>query len=369
MPGKLPPVLRVLLLYPLSVLYGIGVSLRNRLFDFKILKSRTFSISIICVGNITVGGTGKTPHVEYIIDFLKDEFSIATLSRGYKRKTRDFRIVTAKSKTEEVGDEPLQIKKKYNDITVAVDRNRVHGIEQLIEKVKDLNLVLLDDGFQHRYVKPGLSILLVDYNRMITHDHLLPYGRLREKKSAKRRANIIIVTKCPGGMKPIEQRLLHKELSPFPYQNLFYTTLRYDDPAPVFGAGNKKISARNLLKEKKPAIALCGIANPEPFINHIKSLSNPVIQKILPDHYSYTNKDIQGLKRLLETTDPEALIFTTEKDAMHLRELENMPTAIKKRMYYIPVKIDFLNQDTEKFKKILYKYVRQNKRSGFIHPS
>ena len=191
-------------LLPLSWIYGIGVKLRNTLFSIGILKTRSFDVPVIAVGNITVGGSGKTPHVEYLTRLLKNTFRTAVLSRGYKRKSSGFVQATAETTMPEIGDEPFQMKQKYPDVIVAVDKNRCHGIDTLVENDKDIDVILLDDAFQHRYVKPGINILLVDYHRLIIYDKLLPAGRLREPLSGKNRADIVIVTKCPKGMKPME---------------------------------------------------------------------------------------------------------------------------------------------------------------------
>ena len=203
---------------PLSWLYGIGVKLRNWCFEAGILKSRSFDVPVISVGNITVGGTGKTPHVEYLIELLQQKFHVAVLSRGYKRKSKGFIKADANSSVHDIGDEPFQMKQKYPGITVAVDKDRCHGIDLLTSNDKHLDAILLDDAFQHRYVKPGINILLVDYHRLIIYDKLLPAGRLREPLSGKNRADIVIVTKCPKDLKPMEYRVITKAMDLYPYQ-------------------------------------------------------------------------------------------------------------------------------------------------------
>jgi tetraacyldisaccharide 4'-kinase len=185
------------LLLPLSLLYGLVVLIRNLLFDFRIMRSTRFKLPVISVGNITVGGTGKTPHVEYLVQLLKNDFKLAVLSRGYKRKTKGFILASKKTGVADIGDEPLQIKLKFPDVNIAVEHNRVKGVRTLIERIPKLNLVILDDAYQHRYIRPGLSILLVDYNRPIFHDMLLPAGNLRESWHNAKRADIIIITKSP----------------------------------------------------------------------------------------------------------------------------------------------------------------------------
>ena len=217
-------------LLPLSWIYGLGVRIRNSLFEIGLLKSHSFDVPVISVGNITVGGTGKTPHVEYLIRLLKHRAKVAVLSRGYKRRTTGFIIADRESPTRTIGDEPMQMARKFPEVTVAVDRKRVNGIRKLTDgsTVKDIDVVLLDDAFQHRYVKPGINILLVDYHRLIIYDKLLPAGRLREPLSGKNRADIVIITKCPKNLKPMEFRVITKAMALYPYQHLYFTTLVYD---------------------------------------------------------------------------------------------------------------------------------------------
>lgn len=226
-----------IILWPLSVLYGIGVSIRNRLFNLGILKTQEFDIPIICVGNITVGGTGKTPHTESLINELKNDYRVACLSRGYKRKTSGFVLATANSTANDIGDEPMQIKAKFPEITVAVDANRVRGIKKLMQLPEKPEVIILDDGFQHRYVKADINIMLIDYNRPIYEDHLLPLGRLRESIHAKDRANYIIVTKCPQNISPIEKRIILKHLNLKAYQQLLFSSMKYGETALWTGTG------------------------------------------------------------------------------------------------------------------------------------
>ena len=221
-------------LYPLSLLYGLITSIRNFLYDSGILPSVEFPFPVICVGNITVGGTGKTPHTEYIVGLLRENFKVATLSRGYKRKTRDFRIASASSLVQEIGDEPMQIFRNFPDVVVTVDRNRVHGVNMILEEYPETEVIILDDGFQHRRITPGFSILLSDYERLIIRDHMLPYGNLRENKGNMRRADIILITKSPENISPIQRRLIVKEIDKSPYQNLYFTTFRYKPPVAVY---------------------------------------------------------------------------------------------------------------------------------------
>ncbi len=356
---------RFILFYPLSIIYGFVTSVRNGLYDLKILKSQEFKIPVISIGNIRVGGTGKTPHVEYLVNLLKNDTQIATLSRGYKRKTNDFRIVDKKSTVVEAGDEPVQLKRKFPEITVAVDNKRVHGINTLISQNKNLNGVILDDAFQHRKVKAGFSILLTDYYNLFTRDHLLPYGRLREKKHEKRRANIIIVTKCPGNLNPMERRLVRKEIKPYPYQDMFYTTIHYGEPKAVFGTNNSW-SNRKLLTDKPRVVLVCGIAHPELLVSYTKKFASSVESFIFPDHHNFKPADIEKITDKFKTFSKPSLVLTTEKDATRLREMNNISNEVKSNLYYIPIEVGFLENKKEEFDKLIFDYVKKNKRSGFI---
>lgn len=356
------------LLYPLALLYGLVVWIRNMLFDYQVLKSREFPIPVISVGNITVAGTGKTPHIEYLIRLLKNENSVATLSRGYKRKTRHFMISGIDPAVEEIGDEPVQIKNKFPDIHVAVDRRRVNGIEQLMQRIPELDVILLDDAFQHRYVNPGLSILLIDFNRPLSEDRLLPAGRLREQAYERRRANIILVTKCPDRLKPIERRLIVKDLKLYPFQHLFFTKLVYGDPIPVFSGPGIPFDLAGARAAKPSILMLTGIANPRLFKKHLRGISTRITEMTFPDHHAFNEKDLQRIVTGFgELESGGRYIFTTEKDAMRLRDCIDLPESLKERMYYVPVGIAFINDDTDNFNSLINSYVRSNKRDSILH--
>jgi tetraacyldisaccharide 4'-kinase len=366
LPGR--PNKWLILLYPFSLLYGLVVYIRNLLFDYQVLKSVEFDIPVICVGNITAGGTGKTPHIEYLIKLLKYDLNVACLSRGYKRKTLQYILASQTSTAEEIGDEARQIKKKFPDIKVAVDRNRVNGIMQLMEDVKDTDVILLDDAYQHRYVKAGLSILLIDYNRPPGKDYLLPAGLLREPVSAKKRANIILITKCPESMKPIDRRLVVKDFALYPFQHLFFTCIKDELPRPVFKSV-QKVMTREEIKSMKPHIMMIsGIADPRSFKKFVRNYSTDITDLIYPDHYTYTEKDIDFITSKFNSIEnPDKIIFTTEKDAMRLEKFSEIDNYIKGRMYFIPVTIGFLNDDTENFNQHILSYVRNNKRNSILY--
>jgi tetraacyldisaccharide 4'-kinase len=336
--------------------------LRNEMFNLKILSSRGFDLPVISVGNITVGGTGKTPHTEYIAGLLKPNFKVAILSRGYKRKTRGFYIVETTSKVRQVGDEPLQIKLKFNELTVAVDANRVRGIEKLLTLPQKPDVILLDDAFQHRYVAPGINILLTDYNNLITKDSLLPYGRLRESASNKSRASIIIVTKCPAELKPIDERIITKELEIKPYQNLYFSKIEYGSLMPVFPADVSSQSV--VLVEGLTLLMVTGIANASPLKDYLKHGSHDIHEMNFPDHHQYKLKDLDRITTKFESlTSGRKIIVTTEKDMVRFRDFGTVSEIIRKNMYYIPLKISFLNNTGKEFDRKILNYVKENKRN------
>jgi len=356
------------LLTPFSLIYGLIIYIRNLLFDYEIIKSSEFDIPIISVGNITVGGTGKTPHVEHLIRLLKEEFKVATLSRGYKRKTRCFILAEKDSTADEIGDEPRQIKNKFPEIFVAVDRKRAHGIRTLMKEIPDLDVILLDDAYQHRYVKPGISILLIDYNRPLSEDRLLPAGRLREQGFEKRRANIILISKCPDRIKPIERRIIVKDMNLYPFQHLYFTKLKDQDPIPVFPDQGKHFSRQEIKDMKPHVLMISGIANPRSLKKYIRNFSTRITDLIFPDHHSFNEKDIRKITDMYYSMEGELkIIFTSEKDAMRLQKFHMMDHEMKARMYYIPIIIDFLNEDTTNFNQQILNYVRNNKRNSILH--
>lgn len=351
-----------IVLYPFSLLYGLVVYFRNRFYDLNFLKSVEFDIPVISIGNITVGGTGKTPHVEYLAGLLKDRFRVATLSRGYKRKTKGFQWVETTSSVNEVGDEPLQIKQKFPVITVSVCENRVVGVKKLLnpenENIPDV--VLLDDAFQHRRITPGINILLIDYNRPLKEDMLLPAGRLREGKAQIRRANVIIFTKCPGEITPIMRRIMQKEVRLKPYQELYFTTLEYETLRPVFSA--PEINPELLQKKRYSILAVAGIASPAVVFQYLEKQAAQLVTLSFPDHHYYSAADIQTILRKFEALKTEEkIVVTTEKDAIHLREMTGMPDELKKVLYYLPVKVRFLDDEGKLFNKKIISYVGENK--------
>jgi tetraacyldisaccharide 4'-kinase len=350
------------------MIYGLITFLRNRLFDHNILKSQEFDIPVISVGNINVGGTGKTPHIEYLVSILKKDFRIAVLSRGYKRKTHGFVIASNESTVYDIGDEPRQIKNKFPEIEVAVDEKRARGIQKLIEGYKNLNLILLDDAYQHRFVKPGISILLIDYSYPLYLDHLFPYGRLRESRHEKHRANIILITKSPEFIKPIDKRILIKNIQPFPYQTIYFTSFRYSQPIPVFENIQNTVSYELIQNSNYKALLVTGIANPAPLLVFLRKYCRTISHITFHDHHRFSTNDISKITLSYEAIHSEhKIILTTEKDAMRFRDLPDNKVLTNLPVYFISLEVQFLNGEKRQFDKQIIDYVRKNKRHGILH--
>lgn len=350
-------------LTPISWLYGIGVRFRNALFDMGLLKSVSYATPVISVGNITVGGTGKTPHVEYLIRLLHDNYKVAVLSRGYKRKSHGYILAGKDTVMSDIGDEPYQMKRKFGDIHVAVDKDRRHGIERLThdEATRDVQAILLDDAYQHRYVKPGVNILLIDYHRMIGYDKLLPAGRLREPQEGTIRADIVIVTKCPADLKPMEYRVLKRVMGLRPFQKLFFTTLEYGDLLPVYGGTPRKLRS---IKPTTHVLLLTGIASPRQMILDLQPYTRHITPLTFGDHHAFTAADAALINETYAALPSPKVIITTEKDSVRLQQLEGMADEVKDNIFALPIQVKFLLDDKEKFDKKIIDYVRKNSRDG-----
>lgn len=334
------------ILFPFSILYGIVTSLRNFLFDKGILKSYSFDLPIIAVGNLSVGGTGKTPQIEYLIRLLSPKYKIATLSRGYKRKSEGFVLADDNSDAAILGDEPFQFHKKFPDIQVAVDANRKNGIEQLI-KLSQPDIILLDDAFQHRKVKAGLYILLTSYGDLYADDFILPAGNLREIRNGAERAKIIVVTKCPPSLSAKEQDRVQKKLKIDSDQRLCFTSIAYDEF--VFSE-EKQFSVSEIKDVDK--LLLAGIAKPEPFFAYLQSENDVILR--FPDHHHFTEKDIQEIKNKAQ----DKKIITTEKDFVRLKG--KLPDS---QLFYLPIKSSFIS-GSEDFDKTILNYVGKSSRNS-----
>jgi tetraacyldisaccharide 4'-kinase len=345
-----------LLLFPFSILYGIGVLLRNLAYDFGLLKSIRFQLPVISVGNLAVGGSGKSPMTEYLINLLKWNFTLAMVSRGYGRKTTGFRFVDENDTVEKSGDEPLQIKRKFEGITVVVCESRVEAIEQ-IEWENDL--IILDDAFQHRAVNPGLSILLFEYSSFQKFQFLLPAGNLREPMLQKKRADIVVVTKCPQTLDEPQRQNIASTLNLNVNQSLFFSYLKYGKLKSVY---EDRISRpMNSLNNASTIILLSGIANPKPLIDVLHGSEAKLIHHEYPDHHNFTEKNIAKLVReISELEEGDNLIITTEKDAQRLNsnKFKNQLKGIP--VFYLPVEADFNEPEKTSFNNLIINYAKES---------
>ncbi len=337
-------VLRNILLAPLSWLYATAVWIRNTLYNEHLLPSFNTGVPTVCVGNLAVGGTGKTPHVEYLIRLLSPQYKIAVLSRGYGRKTHGFLLADGQSTALSIGDEPMQIHTKFPDIPVAVCTNRLTGIRQLQRHCPDLQAVLLDDAYQYRKLKCGLYILLTAADRLYINDRYLPWGRLRDNRVQSRQAHIVVVTKCPKNMQPIDRRIIQNTLHLSACQSLYFSTIHY---SPV----DTNINA------KQSALIVTGIAHPEPLIEHIRSLVPQVRVLAYADHHWFSEKDIKAIEAAAAETEQ---VFTTEKDYTRLATLP-LSDALRNKLKAIPIEIAL--QDKQDFDRQIINYIKENNRN------
>jgi len=354
-----------IIFFPFAVVYGIITGIRNWLFDQDILSSTSFNIPVISVGNLSVGGTGKTPHTEFILSILQNEWKTAMLSRGYKRKTKGFQLAGHTSNSQTLGDEPYQIFQKFPDVTVSVDEKRVHGVTKLQELVPGLQLVVLDDAFQHRYIQAGLSILLTDFGNLYTRDMLLPAGGLREWKSGSSRANIIVITKCPENMKPIDMRVYETELNPENNQLLFFSTFIYDELKPVFPDSLHEEWTFQKIKDTNAEVLLvAGIVSPEPILLHLNKYTSNVKTLFFEDHHAFQTKDFNLINKRLGGLSPvNKIILVTEKDAVRLLSNPNYPETLKSITFALPIRVHILHDQETLFIQKIKSYVVENSRN------
>lgn len=350
--------LRIFLL-PFAFLYGFGVWVRNLLFDLGVLPSEEFPIPVISVGNLSAGGAGKTPHVEYLVSLLKEEYTIAVLSRGYKRKTKGYRLAVPGSTVKDIGDEPLQMHKKFPDIFVAVHEKRCQGIKTLMQDHPEINLIILDDAFQHRYVKPGLNLLLTGYFNPFFNNFLLPVGNLREAKFRARRADAVIVTKTPSVFSPLDRRYFLQKLRRFRLKKIFFSKLSYQKMVPLT-AETPKNPPGNI----KTIFLLTGIARSEALEEHLKTKCDKLYVHKYCDHHRFTAGNLQKLQNHFNKTISYAkVVITTEKDAMRLLDpilreyLNGIP------VYYLPVQVVFQDSDKKKFDRMVFSFLKGYQRT------
>lgn len=325
-----------------SYIYYLVISIRHWLFDSRILKSHKFPIPVICVGNITVGGTGKTPVVELLVGALSKNYKVAILSRGYGRRTKGYREVKVNASYRDVGDEPLQMKLKYPDTLVVVCERRVEAINRIMQEHPEVGLVVMDDGFQHRYVDARINVVVVDSTRHFEQDDYLPAGSLRDKISALRRGHYFVVTKCSPKMSELTQRLWRKDLQKYAYQTVYFTEVLHSEPVSLFPTDVR-------LKQNDTVVAMSGIGNPKAFVKGLKAHYKVIKAFNFSDHHVYTMADLQEVASFLEK-HPEAKLMTTEKDAVKFRRSANrIPEIIRTRMFYATVKLGFIEGSDPNF--------------------
>lgn len=341
------------LLVPFSLLYGLGVSLRNFFYSQGILKSIEFNLPIISVGNLSVGGSGKSPHIEYLVRFLSEYLEVATLSRGYGRKTKGYLEVLPEMKALDAGDEPLQFKKKFPDVVVTVGESRSLAIPRLLMYHPDTKVILLDDAFQHRAVKPGLNILLTTHDLPFTRDYLLPSGRLREWRNSYERANVIVVSKCPPELTREEALRLREEIRPLPHQRMFFSTYAYANPYYLF---NPRYTID--LASDWSVMLICAIAGTDYLMRYLDGVANEVQVLEYEDHHFFSNYDIANLKQSFDKLDaPRKLILTTEKDAMRLEVHKDFIVQNQLPVFVLPARVQFLFDEGSAFEEVVKEFL------------
>ena len=338
------------LLFPLSLVYGGIIWLRNFLFDKKIFKSATFNFPIVCVGNLAVGGTGKTPMTEYLIELLQPTYATATLSRGYKRKTKGFAIANATTTALEIGDEPMQFHEKYPNVTVAVGEERFEAIPQILHDRPATKVIILDDAFQHRSVTAGLNILLTESKNLYSRDLMMPAGDLRDIRASSKRAEIIVVTKCKSSITVTDKKTIEKELKLLQHQKIFFTEILYGEPYHLF--------TKNLYKESASTdlLLVTGIANPKPLKSFLAEHVHSFDMLRYPDHHIFTSTDLRDIKKQFEKIkSPDKIILTTEKDGVRLKKFEK--ELVDLPIYTLPIKHHFLFNEGDVFDKLVKDFV------------
>jgi len=339
-----------ILLFPFSLIYGVAIWLRNLLYDKKILRSTGFNLPIICIGNLSVGGTGKSPMVEWIVKFLHTNMEVAILSRGYKRRTKGYALAGATTTALDIGDEPMQFHQKFPDVSIAVGEERIVAIPQLLHDRPNTRVVILDDAFQHRAIKAGLNIVLTNYDNLFTRDWVLPTGDLRDERRSYKRADVIVVTKCPAVLSVEEKLAFKQEIKPLPHQQLFFTTIRYGLPYHII---SKKEVSLNTATE---VLLVSGIANPLPLKKYLQDATKTYYEILYGDHHIFRIDDWKEIaKRFNNIPTENKIILTTEKDAVRLikfgQTLQDYP------IYVIPIEIQFLFNEGHQFTDIISKFI------------
>ncbi len=340
-----------ILLLPFALLYGFIIIIRNWLFDKNYLHSAEFNFPLICVGNLAVGGTGKSPMVEYLVGLLEPFYAVATLSRGYKRKTQGYALADENTTALEIGDEPMQFHKKFPDIAVAVGESRIEAIPQLLHDKPETEVIILDDAFQHRAIKAGLNILLTEYNDIFTNDFFLPTGDLRDAQSSYKRAQIIIVTKCPPYLGEVEKKSIIKDINSLPHQKIFFTAIEYGRPYHIFSEKQRFVTTEDEI------LLVCGIANPKPLKQYLSEHAYTYYQQDYSDHHIFSIDDLKDIREKFEGIQSEQkFILTTEKDAVRLikfnEQLRDLP------LYVLPIRHNFLFEEGYAFDETVIHFIK-----------
>lgn len=346
---------RVLLL-PFALLYGLAVIIRNKFFDKGWFRSTNFNFPLICVGNLAVGGTGKSPMVEYLVRLLQKEFKLGTLSRGYKRKTKGYVLANERTTALEIGDEPMQFHVKFPGLAVAAGEERLDAVPQLLHDRPDLDAIILDDAFQHRAVTAGLNILLTDYSNLFPFDVFLPTGDLRDARSSYKRADIIVVTKCPPDLEVDKKRKIIRDIQPYPHQKVYFTCIEYGTPYHIVSRQEREITPQDEI------LLVCGIANPQPLKDYVFDHAETYYQQDYSDHHIFTIDDLKEIRRKFERIDaPSKLVLTTEKDAMRFikfnEQLSHLP------FYVLPIRHRFLFDEGRQFDNKVISFIRNFKQT------
>lgn len=340
------------MLFPVSLVYGAVIWLRNRLYDKNILKSSAFNLPVICVGNLSAGGTGKSPMVEFLLKLLHSHMEVAVLSRGYKRKTRGYALAGPGTTALEIGDEPMQFHLKFPDVSIAVGEERVVAIPQLLHDKPDTKVIVLDDAFQHRTVRAGLNIVLSDYSNLYTRDWFLPTGDLRDEKNSYKRAQVLVVTKCRPDLPEAEKAAILEEINPLPHQQVFFSTIRYGMPYHILTRQEMTIN------ETMEVLLVSGIANPTPLKKYLQEKSKTYYEIPYSDHHIFSIDDLKDMvKRYDAIPTTNKIILTTEKDAVRLVKFEQQLKELP--VYVIPIEVQFLFNEQQVFSDLITKFIRE----------
>lgn len=343
-----------ILLYPFALIYGFVVWLRNRLYDTGFFSSIEFSVPVISVGNLSVGGTGKTPHVEYLIRLLQYQYKVATMSRGYKRRTQGFLLADEQVNALRIGDEPMQYHMKFPDAVVSVAEERITGIPTLLQKRDDVDVVLLDDAYQHRSVKAGINMLITDYSRPFYEDYILPYGRLREGRKAYKRADVIIVSKCPADLTATGAEDIRKKIVVQPHQQVFFSSIAYDEPYRFLTGERADLRGKNV-------VLVCCIANPSPLVSYLESRAASVHVLAYPDHHYFLSKDMEEIHEAVKQWDaPDKVIVTTEKDATRLHLMRDKLDGLGAPVLVLPIRVQILFGEEDTLNTYILRYVEHS---------